>query len=483
MQSLQKALLLGYLAGLLRKKKVKSIDYRNESVREQHDSYPLDPLAGTSGLSFKDEFGTIRVHDRVYNIKTSRALYETDPRYGDIVDTLVNDVNRGDWEYVVHDDVPRALANTIDEKIKYFMQVLDLYVAMPDIYRESLIDGEVFLQIVVQRNGVSPTGYDVSKLLTLDPVQMERNTDRHDYFVDPKNAFLQHPFGVEVDGNNIRYTNKGVRLMNDDLTNAIGYTFMEIIHARINKRSWSRYGSPRLSRIFNSVRYLQLAERDLGIRSKNRTSAMIAWLYDGQDGSQAFQWMRRMLRKRRDDVERGSELDPTLPAKWQPQIIPGDDTVQYTQDLHWHNDTLYAGSPVPKHMSGYLDDINRDVIPAVINVYNRHLEAETKWLKHQIMLPLIRRMLMIEGIDVDDWMIDVEFPERTEYSVDDIKIAAEIIQLLRNSNVIDEETALNFMDKYAPDSFNADEILESVEEETEEQVEERALNEVDNDSV
>ena len=407
---------------------------------------------------YADNLGTIPYIPRSRRIILSRALYDQDARVRDVIRKTSNECFKGGFEFAINPDVPEALANTLLSAIDDLTHRTNYLKDMRGWHKAALVDGDLFLQIVL--SGPST----VSRLQYHNPLPTLRNSSIHDRFPNPERAFIIYSDGtiIEDDGDLsevLENTIVPVRNIEERVRSVYGV--MEMVHARVDEMPGRRYGRPLLEGGLDAARYARVGELDAAIRRKHKAAPKDVWTVGDQQNPNPPDSVRLDvmddLERKRSNVQRGRELDMVVKYPVSSEHFPGDSSVGVTEDIQHHIDTLYASSPIPKQFSGYVDNLNRDVIPAIRAVLSDNIRTEREWLRDHLLIPVMERMLLFEGVPVvPGAMIDVEFAPQ-EFSLEDFAAVADALAKLGRVGLTTTASTGRLLARMMPEVFDADE--------------------------
>ena len=449
---------------------------KRDTIRDSvlRDDYQRNKFNQPSHLTFGDVWGRVNVPLRSASITKSRVLDATHDLVGGVNETLVADVLRAGWNFTVNTD-NEAIENRVLESIEVIEGRLHLRQQLNDLYRSALVDGDLFVQLsAVRDNG----GQYIDKLVLLEAMTMQRNTNDIDLFYRGKPGFIQHTDGIFIEEDNT-YTRGDVNVYALD-TVKNQYDMWEIVHGRTNHVGTRRYGSPKLNRILDDARHITVGLKDLAQRRFEGAGVFTSWIFgtpENPENDPALQdELLEALNRRKERKQSGEMVHnhyvggyPLVPTQMQ-----GDKDIDRVADIKLHIDNFFAGSPVPSIALGFFEDINRDVIPIVLDNYNRTIKMESRWIADEILVPIMYRSLAAEGLvgDLRESQLGVEWEDRIETKVEDLKQAAETVKMLKESGLNNPEMLLQFMRKYDQETFD-DEFLLGMIDET---VDESAVN-------
>lgn len=414
-------------------------------------------------LTLKDMWGTIKVPLRSGRILTSRTMDEAHDLVGGINEVLSCDVLRSPWTFKVNSD-NESTQNRIMERIEEIEERLQLRNKLQRFYHSALVDGDGFYQIVLDESTKM-----VDKILLLESMTMQRNTDGVDLFYRDKPAFIQHTDGVWVEDDNFYTTENGI-MYGENSTKEV-YEQFEIVHARVQHKGVRRYGIPKLQRIMDDARYITVGTLDLVQRRFEGAGPIYAWILgNAQNTNNDMEQQDRMydsLHERINRKRNGEIVNRNFVGgyPWAVSSNPADMGIDKIEDLLFHVDRFFAGSPVPALVLGFQNEVNRDILPFIMSNYHKTLDMEARWIAEEILKPIVYRTLAIEGeaYDIGMTQLEVEWAERSEYGVEDIEVAARTVKTLMEAGLNNPEMLLRYMVRLDPNSFNEDDLMGIVE--------------------
>ena len=433
----------------------KTTERSNEGLtRSLYGAFESDLTLGVS-----DKEGQIYIPARSEQVQLSRLMHQVDPRIGEILDRSVADAISGNWQWAVPGNVTDQRRTELLDRMNEVTNRLYIRKQLKDWTLTSFVDGDVFLQIVLSAVN------QVSKIKSLPALSIQRVTNAADEFDDPKDAFRQYNVGVLIEDHDLSFE--------DEYKISAIHTFQafEILHARIRHVSRHRYGRPLIFRAIQSARWLNSAETDIGQRRRQRATMrrkVSVGTPDHQPSEEeVYEWQSK-FREMRAKGNEGREEDVFIPYWIDVENLDGDATISIVEDIKYHVDAVYAGTGMPKMLHGFLDDVNRDITEPVLDQYARVTQERSAWIGNEILVPLMRRILLIEGFPVVEDEIAVQWSTRTAYSVDDIDTAANTVKTMAELGFWDLEQGLEYMQTYIPD-MDKDMIIQRIMEATADQ--------------
>ena len=423
-----------------------------------HNTSSIHDYLNRGRVSYRDELIGLPFLPRSRRITLSRALYDQDPRYSDIIKKVSQECFKGGFEFKIRDGVPESLGNTLLAAIDDLSYRTNYRKDMRGWHKSALVDGDLFLQIVLAGES------QVSRIAYLNPLTMQRNSSAKDMFPDTQRAFIEFHDGTisEDDGTLTELVEfNPVRVRDAEERIRSIYNAMEVWHARVDELPGRRYGRPLLEGGLDSARFARVGELDIAIRRKLKSAPRDVWTVGDQNNANppdsVLLDVMDDIERKRHNVERGRELDMVVKYPVSTERFSGDATVGVTDDIKHHIDSLYAAGPIPKQASGFFDDINRDVVPAVRSVLSDNIRTEREWLRDHLLIPVMERMLLFEGVPVvPGAMIDVEFAPQ-EFSLEDFATVSTALAALGRVGLTTTASTGRLLARMMPEVFDADE--------------------------
>lgn len=306
-------------------------------------------------------------------VRDCRRMYEEDPRAGGIIETLARDAVKGGFEIVVADSPQAEQAQTlVDELVKR----LKLTKRMDDWTRLSLRDGDTFLELGVDRSRLV-------QLITRKPtLEMNRHANMYDRFDDPARAYWWSDFPISVPADDVLW-----------------FADWQIVHARWAHDEGSRYGKPLFAAARKAFRRMEKGEDDIYIRRATRAGMKYIHIIEGDEGD------IDQYRLENQDVLNNplaAIADFFTNKETAIKTVQGDARLSEIGDVLHHIETWAVASPVPLALLGYGKDLNRDILEQKLEQYERALEPVTDWVTDQLLIPLLERQWLLQGIWPDD---------------------------------------------------------------------------------
>lgn len=179
--------------------------------------------------------------------------------------------------------------------------------------------------------------------------------------------------------------------------------------ARLDPDSYDDFGSmgrPLLDAIRTTHKKLGMTETDLVIRRRTRAAQRFSHVLEGasKEDLDAYQ-----LKVEADQVKLTTDFFAN--KKGGVTALQGDAQLDQIADVVHLLDTFFAGSPLPKGLLGYTDELNRDVLQDIIRVYFDEIDVaqdSLAWVYQQG----FRLELLLTGINPDAEDVTIKFSER-----------------------------------------------------------------------
>jgi hypothetical protein len=196
--------------------------------------------------------------NRMRIVKVCREMYRVDARIEKSLRTLARDTLGSGFMVKVTEGTPSAQEEADKLQVRLGLnQKLEKYV------RLSGRDGDSMLEIGVNE------GMDISSLTRKPTLQIYRNTDITDRFIDPEKAFWM--------SNEIWAGTMGQEPPKD----ALWFAEWQIIHARWQHDEESRYGTPAFASSISAFKRVSEGETDVAIRRKVRAGMVMHHVVEG----------------------------------------------------------------------------------------------------------------------------------------------------------------------------------------------------------
>lgn len=354
--------------------------------------------------------------DRYQLILASRKLYDIDSRVSGIIDTLVGDITYSDPNWVPNLELPEREKTLLMDMVKDFDQMLGISESFDEWLRQLFIDGDLYLELVYRKK--KPT--ELVQLSPMSTLNLVRNSTSHDRFKNANKAFIySEDYGID----NLSF------IMNSPMEEKTKFfASWEVLHARWNRLLTSRYGRPLLSSSFNSAERLIKGEVAMNIRRTSRAAQRFKHSFDTVLPPETFQEYKESMTAH-SLLPNESVHDLFLAPGVNVEVLEGDSKVGETNDLQMLTHAIFSSSPVPLPFVAYNDQINRDVMHALMPRYVQKLERISKWAARNILEPLMYRALFSTGlgdsfsIPVGRKLLRAEFGNRSIYDAENAERA------------------------------------------------------------
>jgi len=411
---------------------------------------------------------------RVDWVDQSRRLFDIDARVQGVVEMVLRDILRVGWSWKLNEDLPMRQQDTIRAKLEDLEMRLDLSRQITAWLESVFVDGDLFLQIVI--DGRSRR---VLKVLPLSTLHMERLSNDYDEFDDPNNAFIRREWPDTFGEYQWQREDSGTP-----------YAAWEILHVRWGQMPRRRYGRPLLAAGLANARSAKRGEFDMAIRRAVRAGMKLHHQI-GADSAMTGPVTDRQIREYLElnktalDNPYASAIDFFSNAGTTISPIQGDANLSDIDDIKHHVDTFFVQSPVPKPLLGYSDDINRDVLGKSQEQYRLTLEDMSRWVAAELLHPLLWRCLLIEGTQDGTYIqqqdLTCEFGSRGLYDAEQFAQTSDSVLKLVNQGLLSQEGAWDILERELP-HFDREAERERLEDMAWEQAQmDAALDDADED--
>ena len=356
--------------------------------------------------------------DRYQLVLASRKLYDIDSRISGIIDTLVGDITYSDPNWIPNLDLPEKEKELLMQLVNEFDQKLGISDNFDEWLRQMFIDGDFYLELVYRNR----KDVELVQLSPMSTLNMVRNSTSHDKFKDVNKAYIySEDYGID----NLSF------ILSSPLKDKTRYfASWEVLHARWNRLLTSRYGRPLLSSAFNSAERLIKGEVAMNVRRTSRAAQRFKHSFDTVLPPETFEEYKENMTAH-SLLPNESVHDLFLAPGVNVEVLEGDSKVGETNDLQMLTHAIFSASPVPLPFVAYNDQINRDVMHALMPRYVQKLERISKWTARNILEPLMYRALLSTdmsdsfSIPVGRQLLRAEFGNRSIY---DAQNASEAIR-------------------------------------------------------
>jgi hypothetical protein len=330
--------------------------------------------------------------ERAAVVRKCNEMYETDPRCEAAIDTLARDIVKGGF-VVKAPDRPEA-----EDAAAALYERLDVGSSIDDWVRETLIEGDSLLESGVDAGGL------IQKVTRKPTLKMHRNSNRADEFDDPARAFW--------------YADEAFAGL-EPPRDALWFAQWQIVHARWNHRSKSRYGRPLFASATGAWKKMKEGELDIAIRRKTRAGMKFLHVVEGGDEGAVKKYRAENKDALNNPFAAVADYFSNKPGSI--TAIQGDARLAEIGDVVHHIETWWTVSPVPMALVGYGKDLNRDILEQKQRQYDRALEQLTQWCEDEIVKPLVHLQWLLLGILPEGLSYEIEWKSKAPASAADIR--------------------------------------------------------------
>lgn len=322
-------------------------------------------------------------HEYALVVEDVTRMDKEDGRVKELHNRIARDVTRGGIHFGTTDkDLPvkiREEAKAFSKRCQFTRERLKGHA------RFLVRDGELPLQWVVDEK------LNVIGCRRLPPKSIRPNVDEKGQFRDVSRAYIQY----------------------DTMTNReiAAFALWQITHIRVdaNPDDPGDRGRPKLDASRVTHKKLTMTEEDLVIRRRMRAPQRLAHVLEGATKEDLDAY--KLLNK--DALENPLQVtsDFFLNKKGSVEAIQGDANLDEIADVKELKDDFFAGTGVPSHLIGYVNEINRDVYEDTLAAYYEILEEYQELLADGYEQGL-RLQLLLRGINADGYEFDLKFAGR-----------------------------------------------------------------------
>ncbi len=337
--------------------------------------------------------------DRTAIVRKCREMYNTDPRAQKMVRTLAMDMVRGG--FVVQTTDERAL----DEAVA-LQQRLNLDMILGDWTKLTIIDGDSFLELGIDAE------MNIADVTRKPTMEMHRNTDDKDHFIDPMHAFW---WADEIMGSlgTPTYEDKSV----------IWFAQYQIMHARWNHDKGSRYGTPMMASGASHFKKVQEGELDVAIRRKTRSGLKYVHVIEGGDVEDIEAYKEQNQDALDNPFAAVADFFTNKPGSL--SVVQGDGNLGELGDVEHMIETWMMAGDVPMELLGYGANLNRDVLGEKKAEYDEVLDQLREWVADQLIKPLLEMQWLLKGIYPNGVKYSIEWREKENVTPAMIRDAAD----------------------------------------------------------
>jgi hypothetical protein len=165
-------------------------------------------------------------------------------------------------------------------------------------------------------------------------------------------------------------------------------------------------GRPLLDAIRTTHKKLGMTEEDLVIRRRTRAAQRFSHVLEGATPEQVDAYQLKV-----EADQQKLTTDFYSNKKGGVTALQGDAALDQISDVVHLLDTFFAGTPIPKGLMGYTDELNRDVLQDIIRVYFDEIDVAQDTLAW-VYQEGFRLELLLAGINPDAEDLKIEFSER-----------------------------------------------------------------------
>lgn len=165
-------------------------------------------------------------------------------------------------------------------------------------------------------------------------------------------------------------------------------------------------GRPYLDASRGPWKKLVMTDEDLVIRRRTRAPLRLAHVLEGADEGELEDYKQKHL-----DEQGMITSDLFMNKKGSVTAVQGDANLDQIADVSYLLDTFFAGSPAPKGLFGYADELNRDILEDLKRDYYDELDAMQD-IQAAAYAEGFRLDLLLQGINPDSCEYVIKFAER-----------------------------------------------------------------------
>lgn len=395
--------------------------FRREEPQTQKttsDELPK-PSRPTAGLG---RFSAERTRREI--VEVCRQMYDEDPRAEGVLATLARDAVMGGFQVRVDEGADPERAQEVADEL---VERLGLFKRLDDWARLSFRDGDSFLELSVDGDAL------IQQVTRKPTLEIHRNSDDTDRFEDPARAYW--------------WADKlwiGQEAPND----AVWFADWQMIHARFAHDEGSRYGRPLFAAARATWKRVKEGEYDVAVRRKTRAGMKYLHVLEGA-GEGAIEAYKENNKSALDNpFEAVADFFTNKPGSI--QAIQGDARLGEIDDVVHHIRTWWVSAPVPMSLLGYGQDLNRDVLEEQKEQYDRALTSVTQWVQDQLVIPLLERQWLLQGIWPKGMTYEVTWAVKQPLTVEGLLKLGEALVKLQASGLFDEETLIRLAARIVP---------------------------------
>jgi hypothetical protein len=369
-----------------------------------------------------DRFGVERSRREI--VEVCRQMYDEDPRAAGVLETLARDAVMGGFQVQVEEGADAERAQEVADEL---IERLGLFKRLDDWARLSFRDGDSFLELSVDREGLI---VDVTRKPTLE---MHRNSNDQDRFEDPARAFW--------------WADK-LWIGQEAPQDAVWFAEWQMIHARWGHDEGSRYGRPLFAAARGPWKRIKEGEFDISVRRKTRAGMKFLHVIEGASPADLEAYKTNNKDALDNPFSAIADFFTNKPGAI--QAVQGDARLSEIDDVVHHIRTWWVKSPVPMSLVGYGQDLNRDVLEEQKLQYDRALESVTEWVEDQLVTPLLERQWLLQGMWPKGMSYNLTWAVKQALTAEILKTLAEALVRLQATGLFDDETLLRLAARIVP---------------------------------
>ena len=366
-------------------------------------------------------------------IKTSRRMYEQDPRIYGVLLTLARDATKGGFVVDVAGGSQAARAQQVADEL---VDRIRLNTVVDEWFRLTLRDGDLFLELGVDEEGI------VQQVTRKPTLEMRRNSNAFDLFDDPARAFWwsDQPWMVDPE------------------QGGVWFPEWMIIHARWARDIDSRYGRPLFASATGAWKRVAEGETDMAVRRKTRAGMRYVHVLPGADEATITKYKRMNSSALNNPTAAIADFFTNVEGGI--KAVQGDARLGEIGDIMHHIRTLWLASPVPMSLLGYGQDLNRDVLEEQGEQYERALETISAWVIDEVVRPLVERQWLLRGLLPESLEYEIRRMYKRPVTAADIREVAQAVLVLQGTGLLTDDILLNLITSMLPiDAQQAAEAL------------------------
>lgn len=166
-------------------------------------------------------------------------------------------------------------------------------------------------------------------------------------------------------------------------------------------------GRPYLDATRKVWKQLRMSDEDLVVRRRMRAPLRMSHVLEGATPEELEDYRQRVER----DQASGTTTDYYLNKKGSVTALQGDENLDQIADVAYLLDSFFAGSPAPRGLFGYANDLNRDILEDLKRDFFDELDAlqDTASYIYRLGFELD---LLLAGVNPEGFTFDVQFAER-----------------------------------------------------------------------